>query len=316
MKKKFCLITVLILSGSASLYSTPFRFKGVYNDTSPSENKIIYACKDKVAKAYSDGTFYLHDFELNKTIEFSRVKYMDYAMKAYFLDDNTIIVSTREEIFLYDIKAQNISKVIMKLERGSYFQSSRKDPTGYYFTLVRSNDSKVDLIKLNGRSLKTTVLRTSTVVIQPTDNFFDYYLVGNEFFLLDNGKLMKLNGSESIQVNNVAFNDLKGNYMITASSKSLCLFKQNDNRNQPMVIFDSKEINLPLYFSNELSDKTWIELVVLNGVEKYLMVADRDNFVVDDRGVFSKTEGKILFSGKRNTVVEIDSYELEVFANR
>src|ERR1041385_4874288 len=104
MKKKFILNAILILTISANLYSSPYRFKGVYNDISPSENRIIYACKDKIDKAYSDGTFYLHDLKKNKTTEISRVKYMDYSMKAYFLNDNMIVVSTREEIFLYDIK--------------------------------------------------------------------------------------------------------------------------------------------------------------------------------------------------------------------
>lgn len=316
MKKIFWLTAILILSVSARLHSEPFRFQGVYNDISPSENRIVYACKEKVDKAYSDGVFYLHDFVLNKTTEISRVKYMDYAMKAYFLDDNRIIVSTREEIFLYDIKAQKISKSIMKLERGFYFQSSRKDPTGYYFTLVKSGESKVDFIKLDSRRLKITTLKSSTVEIQPTDNFFNYYLIDKEIFFLNNGKLVKLNDSASVQVNHVAFNALKGNYMIAANSNSLCLFEQVDNRNQPMVISNSKKVPLPFDFSNEIRNKTWIEPVVMDGVEKFLIVAGLKNFVVDDTSAFSKSEGRIMFSGKKNTVVEIDRYELEVFARK
>jgi hypothetical protein len=270
---------------------------------SADETKILYSCKNAVAEAYSDGVLYVFDTRTKKSTEVLKIKNMDYDLKSYFIDAQTILVCTPQEIMLVNLGSKRIEKSILKLEKHESLVSCRKMGLDIYFTLLNDNDSKLIFAKIN-TSLIVTRLKYFSVNVLPTDNFFDVFLIKDRFFIFENGKLYDefFNTKEEIK-----FNDQEGHFMIAAGKSSLC-FVTAEKQWKMVVSHELMTIENP----DPTSGAFHLETITDQKTEKFLLLTGKANFLIDENGNHSKVPIAGIYYGKNIRIKKNKPFELEL----
>ena len=310
MKTIILIFTNLIVLSYS--FASNIQFNGVLNDVSPDELKIIYSCKNANSEAYSDGMLYAYDIMLNKKVEIAKIKNLDYNIKSYFINNDTIMIVTDSKISLYNLKTNKEIITITEYGDTEYLVSSKKEIDNFYFILIDNKSSELKLMKLNIDNFKVENILSVNISIVPTDNFFDFFVLSQNVFYLDNGILKIANNYKTeVIVKDLLFNDESGNYIIASNGKTICFIKETNFKNQLIIksLTDNslKIINIP----TPISKNARIETVRSNN--QFILFTDSHSFLINDNGTFIKTSERKIYNKNKIIIKETGTYKFELF---
>ena len=305
MKQFFLLIFLSLMN---HVYSVPYKFKGVLYDVNSDETKVLYACKNAINEAYSNGALYILDTKSNVTVEITQIKNMDYNIKSYFINDETILVASYQSIIVFDLNTKTILKSILQLNKHESLISSRKISSTFYITLINYNDSKLSFAKIDSSELTLNKLKSISVTIQPTDNFFDIFLLKDKVWILDNGKLYDEAGSLNQKI---LFNDREGQFVITSNKSSICFATQTKGGKQIEIISANKvkpiPVNIPI-----ITGQLHIESIRQKEREVFLVSTNKSTYLLDENGNYSKSDSCGIYFGEKINIKKRNLYEMEL----
>jgi len=287
--------------------TTPVKIKGVLNDVSLSGSKILFAVKDNIDEAYSDGTLFIYDIASNKKSEVARIKNLDYGIKSFFIDENKVLVSSSQGITLFDLKTRTILNSVIRLDKQESIISVRKIRSTFYVTILNDRDSKLRFAEINDNFLSLKDLKTFSVNILPTDNFFDIFLLKDKFWILDNGKLCEGNGSK---VFNLDFNQREGNFVVEATSKGIC-FLEKDSKGRKLMLLPI-ELSNPIIVNIPIAGDISIDTFYQTGEEKFITSSNRLFFIINEVANVVKTNTYELYSSKNVRIWKSNLHEFEI----
>jgi hypothetical protein len=308
MKTKFLL--VLLFCCSYCLSSNFVTLNGVINDISKDESNVLYSCKDKVDEAYSSGSLYLYNVLSQKAIKIAKIKFMEYGIKSYFLGRDSILIASNDGIFLYNIKANKIIKSVIDINKIGTLVSTKKTNKDIGISTIDYNMSKLKYYNLRSNNLNLLLLRSSNVSVLPTDNFFDYYYINDKIIQFENGKLFEI--TDKSKAFNVAFNDTKGEYLIASNKKSICFVENKKNIIQIKFFYSGVYKTIPLTISNKLISQITISPAYSNNDNLYILTVGKDYYTISDKGIYQKTNLRIIYSSKKLVIKLIGNRSFEI----
>ena len=308
MKIRYLL--VLLFCSIYCYSSKPVTLNGVLNDINKDESGVLYTCKDKVDEAYSSGSLYLYDVLSHNTIKIAKIQSMEYGIKSYFLGKDSILIASNDGVFLFNVKTNKIMKNVIDLNKIGTLISIKKNNKDIGISTIDYNMSKLKYYNLKSDNFNILLLRSCNVSILPTDNFFDYFHVNNKIIQFENGKLFEI--KDKLNVYNVAFNNNKGEYLIASNKNSICFIENVKKNIQIKLFYSSVFKTIPFIISNKLISRITISPVYLNNDYSYILTVGKDYYTISDKGIYQKTNSRIIYSGKKLVIKLIGNSSFEI----
>lgn len=292
-------------------WASPVKVKGVLNDVSKSEQRILYTIKDNIDEAFSDGTLIIFDVTSAKKVEIAHIKNLDYNIKSYFIDEENILVSSFQGITVFNLKTRTISKSILRLDKQESLISVRKCGPNFYVTLVNYNNSKLRFAEIDSNSLELKDLKTFPVNILPTDNFFDIFLLKDKVWIMDNGKLHEENASQTF---NLDFNKKEGKFVLDATAKAIC-FLEKGSKGRKLKIASGDKSN-PIIVNVPIAGDVFIDITNQKEEAKFITSSNGTLFIIDNAANWMKTSTYEIFKGKKIKIRKSNLHEIEINVNK